>query len=144
MYYRIIDWGFATYHPFQVATALPRFLVIEAQESLIPSPVAQQDRRSLVANLSQYSCEYAPLLALMYAAADVDYRWMVLEAVFSQGTHKWLADHQWFKSVSTFPVNREILEREMEAFLSGRVNLGLNLTREQVVNLWHGGVKNEV
>jgi hypothetical protein len=114
---------------------------MENEESLIPSPVVQQDRSSLVTHLSQCSCEYAPLLALMYAAADVDYRWMVLEAVFSKGTHKWLKDRMWFKSGSTFLVDREILEREMEAFLNGRVNLNTNLTREQIVNVWHGGAK---
>ncbi|KAH8690196.1 kinase-like domain-containing protein [Talaromyces proteolyticus] len=128
----IIDWGFATYQPFPLAGGLPRFLVMETEESLIPSSVTQQDRRSLVTHLSQCSCEYAPLLALMYGAADADYRWMVLEAVFSKGTHKWLADCMWFKSGSTSRIDREILEREMEAFLSGRVNLGANLTREQV------------
>lgn len=77
----------------------------------------------------------------MYAAADVDYRWMVLEAVLSKGTHKWLKDRMWFKSGSTSPVDRAILEREMEGFLSGRVNLKTNLTREQIVNVWHGRVK---
>lgn len=105
---------------------------MEAQESLIPSPVAQQDRRNLVMHLSQCSNKYAPLLALMYAAVDVDYRWMVLEAVFSKGTHKWLADHRWFKSDGKSPVDRDILECEIDAFLSGSVNLGADLTREQV------------
>lgn len=105
---------------------------MEAQENMIPSAVVQQDRRSLVTYLSQCSSEYAPSLSLIYATADIDYRWMVLEAVFSKGTHKWLADRLWFKSCSTAPVHGN-LERELEAFLHGRVNAGANLNRKQIL-----------
>lgn len=121
-----------TYRPFQIAAGLPRFLETKEQGNLIPSNVTQQDRRSLVTYLNQCTSEYAPLLALMYSADDLDYRHLVVEAAISKGSHKWLVDKQWFKNGAATTVDHAVLEREMEAFLSGRVNLRERLTREQI------------
>ncbi|WEW60409.1 hypothetical protein PRK78_005894 [Emydomyces testavorans] len=114
----IIDWGPASYQPFQLAASLPRFLAIEHSVDLALSLMLQKDRSKFLEALtseSPRSPTIVPMLVLMYSAPDVDYRRLVLEATVSKGRHKWFADELWTHSESKKTVD---VRREVDDFLA--------------------------
>ncbi|KAH8727369.1 hypothetical protein GQ44DRAFT_582229, partial [Phaeosphaeriaceae sp. PMI808] len=90
----IIDWGFASKVPVQLAGRLPRFLQL-SELALPPSLTLQQDRKAYIASLTSHSSQAASWMLLLYSSEDVDFRHCFLESMISKGMHRSLASLRW-------------------------------------------------
>jgi hypothetical protein len=90
----IIDWGFASLVPLQLAGRLPRFLQL-SQLVLPPSPTLQKDRKAYIASLKSNSSQAATWMSLVLSSADVDFHHCLLESMISKGMHRLLAEFGW-------------------------------------------------
>ncbi|KAF1935922.1 hypothetical protein EJ02DRAFT_360414 [Clathrospora elynae] len=90
----IIDWGFASKVPVQLAGRLPRFL--QLSELILPqSSTLQEDRKAYIASLKSHSSQVASWMSLIHSSPDVDIRHCVLESMISKGMHLRLARLGW-------------------------------------------------
>ncbi|CAI6336757.1 unnamed protein product [Periconia digitata] len=90
----IIDWGFASKVPIQLAGRLPRFLQL-SELVLPPSPTLREDRKAYIASLKSNSSQVAFWMSLIHSSEDVDFRHCVLESMISKGMHLSLARLGW-------------------------------------------------
>jgi hypothetical protein len=90
----IIDWGFASKVPVQLAGRLPRFLQL-SELILPPSSTLQEDRKAYIASLKSHSSQVASWMSLIHSSPDVDIRHCVLESMISKGMHLRLARLGW-------------------------------------------------
>ncbi|KAF2869187.1 hypothetical protein BDV95DRAFT_641971 [Massariosphaeria phaeospora] len=90
----IIDWGFASKVPIQLAGRLPRFLQL-SELVLPPSLTLQEDRKAYIASLTSYPSQAASWMLLIQLSEDVDFRHCVLESMISKGMHLSLARLRW-------------------------------------------------
>lgn len=90
----IIDWGFASVFPIQLAGRLPRFL--QLQELLLPpSSALLEDRNIYVSSLRPRSSEVVSWILLIQSSEGVDFRHCFLESILSKGMHHSLASLGW-------------------------------------------------
>ncbi|KAF2274411.1 uncharacterized protein EI97DRAFT_128266 [Westerdykella ornata] len=90
----IIDWGFASKVPAQLAGRLPRLLQL-SELVLPPSPILQEDRKAYITSLRSHSSEAAYWMALIQSSPDVDFHHCLLESMRSKGMHHALARLGW-------------------------------------------------
>ncbi|KAK5988186.1 hypothetical protein PT974_12326 [Cladobotryum mycophilum] len=90
----IIDWGFASKTPIQLAAGIPRFL--RPEPPLLPlSPVIQKDRETYIMSLQVRSSQAAAWMTLVQSSSNADFRACFMESIISKGMHRWMADHEW-------------------------------------------------
>jgi hypothetical protein len=90
----IIDWGFASKVPMQLAARLPRFLQLSGLV-LPPSSTLQEDRKIYIASLESRAEQAASWIRLVCSSEDVDFRHCVVESMISKGMHLSLARLGW-------------------------------------------------
>lgn len=93
-FFRIIDWGFASMLPIQLAARLPCFLQLQ-QPILQSSLILQEDRNVYLASLRSHVSEVASWMVLVQSSEDVDFRHCFLESILSKGMHYMLARLGW-------------------------------------------------
>ncbi|KAF1913309.1 hypothetical protein BDU57DRAFT_351133 [Ampelomyces quisqualis] len=90
----IIDWGFASKVPVQLAGRLPRFLQL-SKLVLPPNAALEEDRKAYVAALESRPSHVSSWMLLGLSSQDVDFRHCVLESAISKGMHRSLARLGW-------------------------------------------------
>ncbi|KAF1993222.1 hypothetical protein P154DRAFT_625607 [Amniculicola lignicola CBS 123094] len=90
----IIDWGFASKVPLQLAGRLPRFLQL-SELVLPPSPSLQEDRKAYIESLRSHSSQVASWMLIIHSSEDVDFCHCLLESIISKGMHRSLAGLRW-------------------------------------------------
>lgn len=91
----IVDWGFASRVPLQLAGRMPAILEL-SDLALPPGPSLREDRRAYTASLELRDSHVAASWLLRFMSAeDVDLRQCFLESLISKGTHRRLASLGW-------------------------------------------------
>ncbi|KAF2844424.1 hypothetical protein T440DRAFT_484210 [Plenodomus tracheiphilus IPT5] len=90
----VIDWGFASKVPVQLAGRLPRILQL-SKLVLPPNSTLQEDRKAYTAALESQPSQAAFWMLLILSSQDVDFRHCVLESTISKGMHLSLARLGW-------------------------------------------------
>ncbi|KAH8691063.1 hypothetical protein GQ44DRAFT_744738 [Phaeosphaeriaceae sp. PMI808] len=90
----IIDWGFASKVPVQLAGRLPRLLQL-SELVLPPGLTLQEYRKAYIASLTSHPSQAVSWMSLLYSSEDVDFRHCFLESMISKGMHRSLASLRW-------------------------------------------------
>ncbi|KAF2971908.1 hypothetical protein GQX73_g1760 [Xylaria multiplex] len=90
----VIDWGFAAFVPIARAAGVPRFLW-PSLPLCRSDTVIQNDRLSYTMSLASERSQAALYMQHWQMTADVDFRTLYLESLFSKGMHAFLARIGW-------------------------------------------------
>jgi len=92
----VVDWGFASMVPFQLAGRMPRFLQL-CELTLPPDVTLQEDRKTYITSLECQSStsQVAFWILVIHSPEDVGFRHCYLESLISKGMHFTLARLGW-------------------------------------------------
>ena len=107
----IIDWGFSSRVPFQLAACFPRFLHLRNLD-IAPSSTLLKDRETYIGSVR---CQKSPAVASMMiqvlSSENADFQHCFLESIISKGMHRRLARNGWRLSSCGQGHNEEDNER---------------------------------